>query len=73
MASLVSKSDKPYVPTWKPPINVNPLIRLSRWTALVIGIAYGYMKHNALEEPARCQREDFLARQVRDDTGLHSG
>ena len=62
MASLVK--DKPYVPTWKPPVSVNPLIRACRWTALIGGIVYGYQRMNQLAEPAQCQRNDYLARQV---------
>lgn len=62
MASLFS--EKPYVPTWSPPVKVNPLIRLSRWTALVCGIYYGYSKLRMLTEVGKCQREDFMSRQA---------
>ena len=63
MTSLFAK-DKAYIPTWKPPVNVSPLTRLSRWAALLFGVYYGHTRLNYLKEPARCQREDFLARQV---------
>jgi len=62
MASLLS--DKPYVPTWRPPVKVNPLIRLCRWTALIGGIVYGYNRREWLSEVAKCQREDYMARQA---------
>ena len=62
MASLFS--EKPYVPKWRPPVPVNPLVRLSRWGALFYGIYYGYSRREQLTEVAQCQRENYLARQV---------
>ena len=63
MASLVGEV-KPYVPTWRPPVKVNPLIRAARWGALISGIVYGYWRHNSLKDMAQCEREDYLSRQV---------
>ena len=72
MASLFS--EKPYVPTWSPPVKVNPLIRLSRWAGLVCGLYYGYSKLRMLSEVAKCQREDFMSRQVgHSNVGLQHG
>ena len=63
MASLVGEV-KPYVPTWRPPVKVNPLIRAARWGALISGVVYGYWRHNSLKDMAQCEREDYLSRQV---------
>jgi len=68
MASLFSKD--PYVPQWRPPVQVNPLIRASRWAALIVGVAYGYRRQEALRGPAQCERDNYEARKCLVDADM---
>merc|ERR1711862_668325 len=51
--------------TCGPPLNVSPLIRATRWSLLVAGITYGYMRHNYLSKIEVVQQaEDDQVRAV---------
>ncbi|KAK3915135.1 ATP synthase subunit e, mitochondrial [Frankliniella fusca] len=43
---------------FKPPVNVSPLIRFSRWTLLIAGIAYGATRYNRLAAKEKILREE---------------
>ena len=64
MASLVG-AVKPYVNNWAAPVAVSPLIRAARWGALLAGIYYGSSRLNALREPAKAEKDAYLAQKVR--------
>ena len=63
MASLVG-AVKPYVNNWAAPVAVSPLIRAARWGALIAGIYYGSSRLNALREPAKQEKDAYLAQKV---------
>merc|ERR1712038_1994275 len=62
MASLLST--KPYVNNWAAPVKVSPLIRASRWVALLAGIYYGSSRMAALQEPAKKEYDAYLAQKA---------
>jgi len=66
MASLVG-AVKPYVNNWAAPVAVSPLIRASRWVALLGGIYYGSSRLAALKEPAKKEKDAYLAQKAIDD------
>jgi len=66
MASLVG-AVKPYVNNWAAPVAVSPLIRAARWGALLAGIYYGSSRLNALREPAKAEKDAYLAQKAIDD------
>ena len=63
MASLVG-AVKPYVNGWAAPVAVSPLIRASRWVALIGGLYYGSSRLAALKEPAKLEYDAYLAQKV---------
>jgi len=66
MASLVG-AVKPYVNNWAAPVAVSPLIRASRWVALLAGVYYGSSRLAALKEPAKKEYDAYLAQKAIDD------
>ena len=64
MASLLG-AVKPYVNNWAAPVAVSPLIRAGRWAALITGILYGSARLRALKEPAKAEKDAYLAQKVR--------
>ncbi|XP_026274325.1 ATP synthase subunit e, mitochondrial [Frankliniella occidentalis] len=43
---------------FKPPVNVSPLIRFSRWSLLLAGIGYGALKYNRIAAKEKVLREE---------------
>jgi len=50
---------------FKAPVNVSPLIRFSRWSLLIAGISYGFIRHNRLSSKEAVLRAEAAKEKVR--------
>jgi len=55
---------------FKCPLNVTPLIRATRWSMLIGGVAYGVFRHNVLQKYEGTYREHRLQMQIERDEAI---
>ncbi|CAH0383079.1 unnamed protein product [Bemisia tabaci] len=54
---MSAEASFPPMREYKPPVSVSPLIKFSRWSALILGVVYGATRHSYLQRKEDNMRE----------------